>query len=230
DESERHLTLEHVGLRDHVPSPLENLAACGQHAVLLEQIGCVGLSCRLTHIATPTAADGAYIYRGRDFAEPPLALPDGDLWNLPPTRHGFHIWHFAWEDFVPSRRPMAGLDDILLASLPHKELDEDAPVAARVADVLRSDLGRTWRITHVARKLAVSPRSLQRALSEAGTTYSDLVDRVRTEEASRLLKDTDLSATEIGYICGFADAAHFTRRFKHRYGCPPSRFRAATPA
>ncbi|MCB9479621.1 MAG: helix-turn-helix transcriptional regulator [Deltaproteobacteria bacterium] len=231
DESERHLTLEHVGLRGHDPSPLENLAACGQHAVLFEQIGCVGLSCRLTRVATPTEVDGGAIYADGTFAEPPLTLPDdGDLWTLPPARHGFHVWHFAWEEFVPSRRPMAGLDDMLLAASPYKELAEDAPVTARVAEVLLSDLGRTWRITQVARKLAVSPRSLQRALSEAGTTYSDLVDRVRTEEASRLLKGTELSATEIGYICGFADAAHFTRRFKQRYGCPPSRFRAATPA
>ncbi len=73
--------------------------------------------------------------------------------------------------------------------------------------------------------LGLSPRTLQRELGKTGETFTDLVDRVRTQEAARLLEQSELSVTEIGFACGFADTAHFSRRFKERYGAPPSVWR-----
>jgi AraC family transcriptional regulator len=51
------------------------------------------------------------------------------------------------------------------------------------------------------------------------------VDRIRDEEAARLLRDSDLSITETGYVCGFADSAHFSLSFKKRHGASPSAYR-----
>lgn len=39
------------------------------------------------------------------------------------------------------------------------------------------------------------------------------------------LEDADQNTTsisEIAFACGFSDAAHFSRRFKARFGCSPS--------
>ena len=93
------------------------------------------------------------------------------------------------------------------------------------SDALRAKAEQEGRSMQEVARTAIS-----QYVTDRPQRLLNAIDRVRTEEASRLLKGTELSATEIGYICGFADAAHFTRRFKQRYGCPPSRFRAATPA
>ncbi len=122
---------------------------------------------------------------------------------------------------------MQGLDETLLAQVSEPELADDEGAAADVRRIVRRDLSRTWRVAEVAEALGTSARSLQRALAHAGERYSDVVDGIRNEEAARLLRATSFSLTEIGYICGFADSAHFSRSFKRRFQQTPSSYRAA---
>lgn len=77
----------------------------------------------------------------------------------------------------------------------------------------------------MAEALGTSPRSLQRSLAALGERYSDVADRIRNDEAARLLSDSALSITEVGYVCGFADSAHFSRALKKRFGRTPSAYR-----
>jgi AraC-like DNA-binding protein len=202
---ERGIVLDHVSERS-APEPTEDLAACGQHIVLLEEIGCRGLRCRLPASAEPRR----WVY-------------DDGVFQSPAPGGGYHRWHFEWSDFAASRKPMPGLDEVLLTQSGSQPLTESACVAERVARVVRRDLGRTWKL---ADALETSARSLQRSLAAEGERYSDVVDRVRNDEADRLLRDSALSLTEIGYVCGFADSAHFSRSFKKRFGVPPSARRA----
>lgn len=196
------LVLEHVS-DDEPPRPEEDLASCGQHLVLFEQIGCRGLRVRF-----PGAASG-WVRRGE------RAVLDGD----------FARWELAWDELVPTRRPMPGLDELLLEGASDRELIEAPSIVQAVEKVVRRDLGRSWRLVEVADSLERAPRSMQRELSEAGTTFSSELDRIRVDESARLLRGSGLSVTEIGYVCGFADGAHFGRRFRKRFGVPPSRFR-----
>ena len=202
---EHHLVLRHVSMVSAAPDPLENIAACGQHIALLEEIGCQQLKCRF-------ADSDVWFYLDGVFGRPPTADQ--------------HRWHFEWNTFEPARRPMPGLDELLMRSVEDFELSELAPPVAEVVQVVRQDLGRTWKVADVATALNTSPRSLQRALAAVNERFSDLIDRVRNEEAARLLRHgSGLSVTEVGYVCGFADSAHFSRSFKKRYGAPPSVFR-----
>lgn len=204
------LELQHVSEQAKAPDPAESLAACGQHLVLLEEIGCEGLRCRFPESAEPERwvyADGTY--------------------GTPAAGGGYRRWALQWSRHVPTRKPMPGLDEVLLSSAALAELDEQRGPVAGVERVVRRDLGRTWKLAEVATALSTSPRSLQRALGAAGAQYSDVVDRVRNEEAARLLRETELSVTEVGYVCGFADSAHFSRSFKKRLGRPPSEYRRA---
>ncbi|GMV03937.1 MAG: hypothetical protein AMXMBFR53_02190 [Gemmatimonadota bacterium] len=50
--------------------------------------------------------------------------------------------------------------------------------------------------------------------------------RVRVAEAMRLLGTSDLNVTAIGYVCGFADSAHFSHTFKRITGQTPGGWRA----
>ena len=52
----------------------------------------------------------------------------------------------------------------------------------------------------------------------------------RVEEASALLRNTNLSIAEIAAEVGYEDAAHFATLFRRLTGRPPSRYRAAVRA
>lgn len=87
-------------------------------------------------------------------------------------------------------------------------LDEGIPVLAEVAEMA-----------------GVSTRSFQRKLSQVGLTYSDLLDAVRYENASKLLRDTDSKIIDIALSSGYTDPAHFSRAFRRISSVTPRQFR-----
>ena len=68
---------------------------------------------------------------------------------------------------------------------------------------------------------------MQRRLEHCGIDFDALRDETRRSEAFALLATGKYSATEIAYMVGYSDPAHFTRAFKRWSGSPPSRYRAA---
>lgn len=82
------------------------------------------------------------------------------------------------------------------------------------------------KLDSIARDIGMSPRTLQRRLKSSGVDFEALHDETRRSEALRLIELRKYSATEIAYMVGYSDPAHFTRAFKRWTGLPPSRFRA----
>lgn len=74
----------------------------------------------------------------------------------------------------------------------------------------------------IARELHASPRTVQRRLSDVGTTYTRLIDRVRRRLAMRYLNSPRLSITEIAFLLGYEDDRSFRRAFKKWTGRSPS--------
>jgi AraC-like DNA-binding protein len=79
----------------------------------------------------------------------------------------------------------------------------------------------------VARELAVSRRSLQRRLSEAGTTFQELLDASRRALAFRHLKSRDTSVEEVAFLTGFSEPSAFFRAFRRWTGTTPNQWRGA---
>jgi AraC-like DNA-binding protein len=77
----------------------------------------------------------------------------------------------------------------------------------------------------VAAQLGMSGRSLHRKLEDAGTSYREILDRVRLEIASERLKFAADSTTEISGSLGFSTRQAFLRWFKQRTGETPGEFR-----
>jgi AraC-like DNA-binding protein len=81
----------------------------------------------------------------------------------------------------------------------------------------------------VAELVGISPRYLQDLFHADGTTVSDFIWKRRLEKSRRDLADplraTD-SIAQIALACGFADFAHFSRRYKDAFGASPRRDRA----
>lgn len=81
-------------------------------------------------------------------------------------------------------------------------------------------------LEEIADALHSSPRTIQRKLSAAGTSYTELVDDVRTNTAIEYLRATDLSIEEIGFKVGYADTSSFSHAFKRSTGTTPSAYRS----
>ena len=73
----------------------------------------------------------------------------------------------------------------------------------------------------MGRALAVSPRTLQRRLSAAGTSYRRLVDEVRADLAWRHVKRSELSLRRVGELLGYDSPAAFSRAFRRWYRMSP---------
>jgi AraC-like DNA-binding protein len=81
----------------------------------------------------------------------------------------------------------------------------------------------------VASALSVSLRSLQSAFHAAGTTPSECIWEYRLRNSERDLTNSmksPLNISEIALRNGFSDSAHFSRRFKERFGMAPREYRA----
>jgi AraC-like DNA-binding protein len=87
-------------------------------------------------------------------------------------------------------------------------------------------------VADIAADVGISERYVHKLLARAGHSFTDYVIEARLDGAARDLKDPALAATAIGTIAfdwGFSDLSHFARRFKQRFGCRPSDWRAAGP-
>jgi AraC-like DNA-binding protein len=77
----------------------------------------------------------------------------------------------------------------------------------------------------MAEIVGVHPRTLQRLLQRESLSYRQLVDEVRAERATVLLRDSDAPVTEIAFDLGYTDVSHFIRAFRRWTGVSPSRYR-----
>jgi AraC-like DNA-binding protein len=102
----------------------------------------------------------------------------------------------------------------------------DAALVDRVRETLRLQMqGQRPTVEAVGRALAMSARSLQRRLSETGTSYQRLLDEVRESVACELLGRTELDSGEIAFLLGFEELNSFNRAFSSWKGTTPLRWR-----
>ncbi|MDH3705614.1 MAG: AraC family transcriptional regulator, partial [Acidimicrobiia bacterium] len=94
--------------------------------------------------------------------------------------------------------------------------------ADRVRAVLRAAHGNGYTASAVAYQLAVSERTLRRQLAAEETTFADVRDEVRHDEAVWLLQHSDKSVTDIAIHLGFGDTSGFHRAFKRWTGTTPA--------
>src|SRR6266850_2124802 len=82
------------------------------------------------------------------------------------------------------------------------------------------------RVTELARFLGVSRVTLNRwARHNLRASTSDYLKEQQLSEAMRLLRDTSMSTTSIGYRAGFGTRRTFYRAFTRRTGIGPAEYR-----
>ncbi|WP_051943093.1 AraC family transcriptional regulator [Streptacidiphilus rugosus] len=97
------------------------------------------------------------------------------------------------------------------------------------AAILSADRAETPTVEATARRLALSPRTLQRRLHESGTTFRQELEEVREQRAMRLFEETDLSLQSIATRVGYRDARTLRRAVHRWHGQAPSAVRRESP-
>jgi AraC-like DNA-binding protein len=82
-----------------------------------------------------------------------------------------------------------------------------------------------YRLSDVAQALGMSARSLQRRLTEHGSSFSKLLEQARVEQAQRMLIDDDAPLQDISEELGYQHRTHFSRAFRRVCGLTPREFR-----
>lgn len=97
---------------------------------------------------------------------------------------------------------------------------------SRVKEYIR--LNRTQSITteDVCKSFSCSRSYFSRSFNKSeNMTFREYLTDLRLSDAKFLLKNTDMSITEIAFSVGFSDADYFSTVFKNKEGMPPSAYR-----
>ncbi|MGH3350482.1 MAG: AraC family transcriptional regulator [Nocardioides sp.] len=142
--------------------------------------------------------------------------------------HEFHGLVFsAAELAAPNRMADPGLHQYAYHLLESVEPSRSGTVPDRVRELIEVLLptGRC-SIEQVARSLGVNRRTIHRRLAAYDLTFSSVLDETRAALAERMLAGGHYTLTEISELLSFSAPSNFTRWFRGRYGCSPSRWRA----
>ncbi len=96
----------------------------------------------------------------------------------------------------------------------------------RALHFIHNNFAADISLERVARTVRLSRYHLSRLFKEmTGFTYQSYLNRVRIEQAKKMLNDDALSVTDVGYAVGYSDLTHFERIFKKIVGSNPTQFR-----
>ena len=133
------------------------------------------------------------------------------------------------DDLMHRRKTKPFVDLILPRVITRQSTDASAiqdSILAKALKDIRDNLDQPVSIEELAKKLGFSKRTLElKAKKILGCTFRDEVNRIRLNEAVRLLSNTDLSIQEIAIKCGFCCASHLGTRIKQAFKRSPSSFR-----
>lgn len=109
-----------------------------------------------------------------------------------------------------------------------ESLGTEIPVQALVErEISRSLSAGVPRMADVARRLAMSERTLHRRLAERDLSFKSLVADTRRHVAANLLRKSSYPLTEVAFLTGFSEQSAFNRAFKRWTGHTPTAFRKA---
>ncbi|UDF03160.1 AraC family transcriptional regulator [Asticcacaulis sp. AND118] len=116
------------------------------------------------------------------------------------------------------------LDPSLTASL--SEVDAQVSLTDQVKRLIKRRIASGKPdIVEIAREFGMSERTLQRRITEQGSSYRDLLDEARREMSRHLLSDAQNGIEGIAFLMGFQDARSFYRAFRAWEGVTPAQWR-----
>jgi PAS domain S-box-containing protein len=174
-------------------------------------------------------AERASRYDDQDFSVLRTGWAYRDELELITDRTGRAGW------FITNKQPIRDDDGVIVGlvalsvDLHRGEIEgsEDVEAMALVAELARDHLTRTVEVGELAAIAGMSMSQLERRMRRTfGLSPGQYLLRVRVDEATRRLTDTDESLPSIAVNCGWYDQSAFTRQFTRLAGCTPGEFRS----
>jgi AraC-like DNA-binding protein len=191
---------------------------------------------RVTNIAVPAAMLKALAPHPEDQAGqllrpgPALHLLDGYLASLlaldeaPPPELAHSIGVHLLDLVAAAIGPSAEAAEIIAG----RGL-KAAQLRAVLAEIARRFADPGFAVDHIAVRLCLSRRSVQRLLEETGKSFTEHLIEHRLARAHAMLSDprfSHLRIIDIAFAAGFGDVANFNHLFRRRFGETPSSARA----
>jgi AraC-like DNA-binding protein len=112
--------------------------------------------------------------------------------------------------------------------LKQRALPANAGLAAQVREAINGRLSQGQvRLASVAQELGLAPRTLQRKLADAGSSFQQVLDETRFALARDYLRQPGLSLVDIAFLLGYQEQSAFTHAFREWAGMNPGAWRAA---
>lgn len=98
-----------------------------------------------------------------------------------------------------------------------------------IIDRIRDNPGHAWTRTSIARDVGMSERNLTMAFNRIfGTAPGKMINRIRMEHATYLLKESELTVEKIAHAVGYGSIISFSTAFKKYMGISPGKYRQGT--
>ncbi len=129
----------------------------------------------------------------------------------------------AWETAANIYRLLGLLFQKELAALHTKPQNHSV---RKIVDFIEKNAGQEISTATLCETFSYTPAHLCRKFKKAtGLSPMTYLKIFRLEKAREIIKNSDLSISQVAAECGFSDANYFTRCFRAHFGTPPSRYR-----
>lgn len=154
-----------------------------------------------------------------------VALHDYAYAQFPNTE--LHInQHYSWIEIPYSLLALPPIGRPDEKSNNSFENDFEINLSTTLKQLIKSYLhDDSLSITTLAEISGMSLRSLQRRLSESGTSYSELLEQARIDTCMEMLVCSEAKIIDVAYAMGYSDPSHFSRAFRRITGISPRDYR-----
>jgi AraC-like DNA-binding protein len=181
-------------------------------------------TCRFIYPQSPvirhvemTVAEPAHAHIYRDYFKAPIR------WNAP--CHAIHFELRYLHQTSMHANPYLVRENERLCAAYFASLRQTSPVQTLRDYVMQNLAESDICLSAAADELHMGKRSLQRELNRHGTSFKQMLDEARRQEAKRYLNATTLSISQIAHAIGFTDTGNFCRAFKRWYQRSPYQYR-----
>lgn len=136
----------------------------------------------------------------------------------------------AWSTSTEANVQFAAMKDSLIAA--HKIVstfyaEKSMSKAGEIVDYISRNIGNPNLYTKlVTEEFGITEKELQKQVqSLTGMSFFSFVEKLRMDEAKRLLLTTDYTVTKIGELCGYSSKISFSRAFSRFYDTTPLKMR-----
>lgn len=109
-------------------------------------------------------------------------------------------------------------------------LHQDQSMSLKIRDLVKSTKNFKLSLEEAANTLAISKSTLIRKLHQEGETFKSLVEEMKKDYATYMLKKTPYKIDVVSMQLGYDEVANFNRAFKRWFNCTPGRFRKGQPS